>query len=239
MRIYPAIDIKEGKCVRLKQGNFENTTVYSNNPIEMAKKWEQFGAQYLHIVDLDGARSGKSINREIIQKIVHELSIPIQLGGGIRTLQDVERALNDGVQRVILGTSAVKNPELVKEAVKQYGERIVVGIDAKDGMVAIEGWEQISACSAIDFAKQMEQIGVQTIVYTDIAKDGMLEGPNIEAMKEMTQSVSIDVIASGGVSSKYDIIQLKETEVEGVIIGKALYTGNIDLRDVLEITKGC
>ena len=235
MVIYPAIDIKQGKCVRLLQGRFEDVTVYSDNPVEMAKKWEQSGAAYIHLVDLDGALTGQRVNREVIKEIANAVNVPVQLGGGIRNLDTVKEILNDGVTRVILGTSAVKDPLFVTQAVEQYGESIVIGIDAKEGKVAIEGWETVSDFSAIGFAKKMEAMGVKTIVYTDISRDGMLQGPNIGATREMVQHVSIDVIASGGVSHIDDIKNLKETGVEGAIVGKALYTGNVDLKEAIKI----
>ena len=233
MVIYPAIDIKQGKCVRLTQGRFSDVTVYSDSPVEMAKKWEQAGAKYIHLVDLDGALAGQSVNFEVIRQIAAEVSVPVQMGGGIRSLETIKNILDSGVTRVILGTSAVKNQQLVKEAVELYKERIVVGIDAKDGMVAIEGWEQVSEFKAVEFAKIMQEIGVKTIVYTDIACDGMLTGPNLAAMQEMAQSLDIDVVASGGVGSIEDIVALKPTGVEGVIVGRALYTGNVDLEKAL------
>ena len=230
MRIYPAIDIKDGHCVRLLQGNYNDLTVYGENPEEVAVRWEQAGAEYLHTVDLDGARSGQKKNMDIVARIAKKLAIPVQLGGGIRTMQDIDFALSTGIQRVILGTSAVQNPHLVQEAVRQYGARIVVGIDAREGYVAIEGWEKTSTFTAVEFAKKVESMGVKTIIYTDIATDGMLKGPNLAAMKEMAEAVHMDVIASGGVSSTEDVINLRRTGVEGVIIGKALYTGNVDLK---------
>jgi phosphoribosylformimino-5-aminoimidazole carboxamide ribotide isomerase len=234
MVIYPAIDIKGGKCVRLMQGRFSEVTVYSDSPLEMAKKWEEAGARYIHLVDLDGALEGMQVNGDIIEGIAKTVKIPVQLGGGIRSLETIENVLARGVNRVILGTSAVSNPELVKEAIEKYGDRIVIGIDAKDGMVAVEGWERISDLKAIDFAQKMQAIGARTIIYTDISRDGMLKGPNLEAMHEMAQNVSIDVIASGGVSSLKDIIDLSQTGVEGAIVGKALYVGNVSLEEAIE-----
>jgi len=229
MIIYPAIDIKEGKCVRLIQGKFNDVTVYSDNPVEMALKWESEGAAYLHVVDLDGARTGELQNFRIIRDIASRLSIPVQMGGGIRSLESIEYIINEGIQRVILGTSAVNNPELVKNALKNFENNIAIAIDARDGMVAVEGWEKTSNYSAIDFAKKMEDMGAKTIIYTDISRDGMLAGPNLKAMEEMARSVGIEVIASGGVGSLQDIINLKSTGVAGVIVGKALYTGDINL----------
>lgn len=231
MILYPAIDIIGGKCVRLQQGSYSDVTVFGDNPVEMALKWENQGARYLHVVDLDGAKSGKSENAPVIREIAGRLKIPVQLGGGIRSLETIEYILSYGVSRVILGTSAVNNPEMLKAALKEYKEKIVIGIDAKDGLVAIHGWEKTSDFSALDFARNVEGLGAKTIIYTDISRDGMLQGPNISAMKAMVQAVGIDVIASGGVSCLADIIALKSTGVEGAIVGKALYTGNVDLRE--------
>lgn len=235
MIIYPAIDIKQGKCVRLVQGRFSDVTVYSDNPVEMAIKWESMGAEYIHVVDLDGALQGQSVNSQVIKDIAKAVKVPIQLGGGIRNLQVVEDMLNSGITRVILGTAAVKNPDFVKEAVELYKDRIAVGIDAKDGMVAIEGWETISEFTAVQFAQKMYELGVRHIIYTDISRDGMLKGPNIPAMKEMVDNVEANIIASGGVSNMDDIRNLKATGVQGVIIGKALYTGNVNLAEALKI----
>ncbi len=235
MVIYPAIDIKQGKCVRLVQGRFDDVTVYSDSPVEMAQKWESLGATYIHLVDLDGALAGERINRTVIKEIAKTVKVPVQLGGGIRTLDAITSLLDSGVTRVILGTSAVNNPTLVKEAVATYGEKIVIGIDAKDGKVAIEGWEKVSDFSAVSFAQQMQSLGVKTIIYTDIARDGMLKGPNVKAMQEMVENLDIDVIASGGVSAVEDLKALKNTGVQGVIVGKALYTGNVDLKEALKV----
>ncbi len=234
MVIYPAIDIKQGKCVRLIQGRFSDVTVYSDSPVHMAKKWEQLGAEYIHLVDLDGALEGDMINSEIIKEIANSVKVPVQIGGGIRSIEAIDTMINNGVSRVILGTSAVKNPELVKLAVHKYGDKIAVGIDAKDGMVAIEGWEKVSDFTAVAFAKKMQDMGVKTIIYTDIARDGMLQGPNIPAMTEMADTLTIDVIASGGVSNIDDIHALKQSGVAGAIVGKALYTGNVDLAEALK-----
>ncbi|MCX7923682.1 MAG: 1-(5-phosphoribosyl)-5-[(5-phosphoribosylamino)methylideneamino]imidazole-4-carboxamide isomerase [Clostridia bacterium] len=237
MIIYPAIDIKDGKCVRLSQGRFSDVTVYSDSPVEMALKWEQLGAHYLHAIDLDGARTGEPQNAEAISEVAASLGIPVQVGGGIRTIETIEMLLSKGVQRVILGTSAVKNPDLVKKALKTFENNIVIGIDAKDGMVAIEGWEQTSDFTAVDFAKRMQDLGAKTIIYTDISRDGMLMGPNLKAMEEMVKSVNMEVIASGGVGKLEDIKNLKEIGMPGVIVGKALYTGDVDLKQALEIAK--
>jgi phosphoribosylformimino-5-aminoimidazole carboxamide ribotide isomerase len=237
MKIYPAIDIKEGKCVRLRQGRYDDVTVYSDNPIDAAIEWKRLGAGYLHIVDLDGAKAGEGENYTIIIDIVKKIGIPVQLGGGIRSIETVKRLLDAGLRRVILGTAAVKNAELVKRAVDMFDDRIVVGIDARRGAAAVEGWEKNSGVDAVELAKAVENMGVRTIIYTDIERDGMLEGPNLKAMGKIIGNVNIEVIASGGVSSLQDIIDLKNTGASGVIIGKALYTGNIDLKDALEIAE--
>ncbi|NLM10651.1 MAG: 1-(5-phosphoribosyl)-5-[(5-phosphoribosylamino)methylideneamino]imidazole-4-carboxamide isomerase [Clostridiaceae bacterium] len=235
MIIYPAIDIKDGRCVRLLQGRFDDVTVYGDDPVQMASRWISSGAKWLHIVDLDGARGESLNNRDIILEIVEKFSVSVQTGGGIRTMKDIEQMINAGVSRVILGTAAVRNSALVKEALSKYPEKIAVGIDAKDGKVAIEGWEQISDYTAVDFAKQVEQLGCRVIIYTDINTDGTLQGPNLKAMKEMIESVDMEVIASGGVSSLQDLINLKETGAAGAITGKAIYTGAIDLAEALKL----
>ncbi|MBR0470785.1 MAG: 1-(5-phosphoribosyl)-5-[Clostridia bacterium] len=234
MRIYPAIDIKDGKCVRLFKGRFDDMTVYGDSPAEMAKKWEAQGGEFIHVVDLDGALKGHGVNAEKIKEICESVSVPVQTGGGIRTIEDIEAKLECGISRVIIGTKAVSDSEFVKEAVAKYGDKIVIGIDAKDGMVAVEGWEKTSDFTAVEFAKKMVSLGVKTIVYTDIATDGTLAGPNVEAMREMADAVDADIIASGGIGSLEDILSLKDTGVEGVIVGKALYTNRVDLKEAVE-----
>lgn len=238
MRIYPAIDIIDGECVRLVRGDYSQKTKFAEDPCEVAVRWQNEGGEFVHIVDLDGAKSGNMPNLELISKIANKLDIPIEVGGGIRNIGAANRYLENGVQRVIIGTSALSNPEFVKEAVSKYGDRIAVGIDAKDGMVAVNGWEEVSAVSALTLAKQMEKIGVSYIIYTDIATDGMLNGPNVEAMAEMVLNVpSVKIIASGGVTSIDDVIALKKTGVEGAIIGKALYIDNIKLSEAVNTAK--
>jgi len=232
--IYPAVDVKDGKCVRLVQGRFSDETIYSENPVEVALKWEKLGAPYLHVVDLDGARTGEPQNIAVISEMAVKLGIPIQLGGGIRSIESIEIILCKGIERIILGTSAVKDPQLVKKALGTFEKNIAIGIDAKNGMVAIEGWAKTSEFTAVGFAKKMEDLGAKTIIYTDISRDGMLAGPNLKAMEEMVKAVNIDVIASGGVSRLEDIKNLKSVGVAGAIIGKALYTGDIDLKQALE-----
>lgn len=238
MRIYPAIDIKDGKCVRLLQGRFSDVTVYGDNPAEIAKRWELEGGEYIHVVDLDGALKGRGVNSEVIKRICAAVNVPVQTGGGIRTMDDVEAMLQCGIERVIIGTSAVRDKDFIRRAVEKYGRKIVIGIDAKDSMVAIEGWEEVSSFRAVEFAKEMEKIGVATIVYTDIATDGTLKGPNLAAMQEMVENTKLDVIASGGVGNKEHIKELVPTGVEGAIVGRALYTGNVSLKEIIEYGKG-
>jgi phosphoribosylformimino-5-aminoimidazole carboxamide ribotide isomerase len=237
MIIYPAIDVQNGRCVRLSQGKFTDETVYSDYPIEVAKKFDQMGAEYLHLIDLDGARLGEPQNIAVISEIAVTVGIPIQLGGGIRTIETMEIILNKGIERIILGTSAVNNQELVKKAVKSFGKNLAIAIDARDGMVAIEGWAKTSSFTALGFAKKMEDIGASVIIYTDISRDGMLNGPNLKAMEEMVKAVDIDVIASGGITSLQDIRNLKQVGVSGAIVGRALYTGDIDLQEAIAAAK--
>lgn len=237
MRIYPAIDIKDGKCVRLLQGRFSDVTVYGDNPLDIAKRWEKEGGEYIHVVDLDGALKGRGVNSEIIKEICRSVNVPVQTGGGIRTMEDVEFMLKCGIERVIIGTSAVRDKEFIKRAVSKYGEKIVIGIDAKDSMVAIEGWEEVSDLCAVSFAKEMEKLGVLTVVYTDIATDGTLKGPNLSAMEEMVKNTNLSVIASGGVGKAEHIKALVPTGVEGVIVGRALYTGDVNLGEIIAYGK--
>lgn len=233
MQILPAIDLRAGKCVNLIQGIAEKETVFSDNPVDMAMRWESEGAEYLHLVDLDGAFKGVSANLNIVAEIVSKLTIPTQLGGGIRTMEQIKVVLELGVDRAILGTAALKQSELVSEACSMFGKRIAVGIDARDGMVATDGWLEVSEKSAIHFAKELS--AVQTLIYTDINSDGMLKGPNVNATADIVNAVSTNVIASGGVTSLSDIESLKNIGASGAIIGRALYTGDLILNDVIEI----
>ena len=238
MRIYPAIDIRGGKCVRLLKGDFEKETTFSDAPEEMAKKWEAMGAEYLHLVDLDGALAGMSKNLDTVKKILTAVDIPCELGGGIRSMENIKEVLDTGVERVILGSVAVKNPALVKEACAKYGERIVVGIDAKDGMVAVDGWGVSSDVKVTELAKKMKAVGVKTIIYTDISRDGTLEGVNVEATARLAKESGVKIVASGGVRSEADIRALLPHEregIEGVIVGKSIYTGALDLQEAIEI----
>lgn len=229
MHIYPAIDIKDGKAVRLVQGRFDDVTVFNDNPVDAAKKWVDAGASYIHIVDLDGARYGKSFIAEIIREIKSKYDILIQTGGGVRNVEDIKQRIDAGASRIIIGTAAVKYPELVKKAVNAYGDKIAVGVDAKDGMVAVSGWEEVSDITAVDLCLKMKEYGVKMIVYTDISKDGMMCGPNISSTKELIEKTGLDIIASGGVSSIADIENMSFINAAGVIIGKALYNGAVDL----------
>lgn len=241
MIILPAIDLKEGKCVRLEQGLMDRDTVYHDNPGEQARIWQEQGGELLHIVDLDGAFAGAPKNREAIKAIVDAISIPSELGGGIRDMQTIEAYLELGVDRVILGTVAKENPKLVEEACKEFPGQIVVGIDAKDGLVAVRGWADVTEKKAIQMAREMEGYGVEAIIYTDIARDGMMQGPNIEATRALAEAIKIPVIASGGLSTLDDIRRLMKIEssgVTGVITGKAIYSGAIDLREAVALTRG-
>lgn len=240
MIVIPAIDLKDGRCVRLEQGLMERDTVFCDSPAEQALKWQDQGAEMLHIVDLNGAFAGEPKNRSSIEEIVGSILIPTQLGGGIRDLGTIEAYLSLGISRVILGTAAQRNPEMVKEACDRFPGRIVVGIDAKNGMVAVQGWAEITDIRAVEMARRFEGYGVSAIIYTDISRDGMLSGPNIEATRELAESITIPVIASGGVSRMSDIENLMAIEasgVIGVITGKAVYTGAISLAEAVALTK--
>ena len=241
MIVIPAIDLKEGKCVRLEQGLMEKDTVFCDSPAEQAAEWQRQGAELLHIVDLDGAFAGTPKNRSAIEAIVKALAIPTQLGGGIRDIPTIEAYLALGLGRVILGTAAQRNPALVDEACRLFPGRIVVGIDAKNGMVAVQGWAEVTDVTAVELAKRFEGYGVAAIIYTDISRDGMMQGPNIAATRELAEAIAIPVIASGGVSSLKDIENLMAVEsagVTGVITGKAIYTGAIRLAEAIALTKG-
>lgn len=241
MLVLPAIDLRNGKCVRLVEGKVENETVYSNDPAEMAVKWEGLGAKFLHLVDLDGAFAGKPQNLEAVKAILKVLTIPAELGGGIRDMDTISAYLDLGINRVILGTAAVSNPKLIEEACRKFGgEHIVLGVDARDGMVAVEGWDATATVNAVDLAKQMKDLGVQRIIYTDIKRDGTLKGPNLDATKEIAVKTGLKVIASGGVACLDDIRAVKKLEpfgVDSVISGKALYDGRLDLREALTIAE--
>lgn len=236
MKLFPAIDIKNGQCVRLRQGSFRDMLVYSDLPLKIAKEWEANGASFIHVVDLDGALVGHSVNEEAIKYIVDNVSIHVQLGGGIRSIKDIENKLSLGINRVIIGTKAAIDPGFMKEAISIFGpKRVIAGIDAKDGIVAVEGWEKLSSYNAVTLALEMKNAGVETIVYTDIAKDGMLQGPNTHYTAEMVEETGLNIIASGGISSLKDLEILNEINVYGAIIGKALYEKKIDLKQAVDM----
>lgn len=239
MIVFPAIDIRGGKCVRLFKGDFDRETVFSDHPWEMAKKWQSQGAEFLHLVDLDGARAGEPQNLSAVREILSAISIPAELGGGIRTMKDIEGVLSLGIRRVILGSVAVRDPELVRVACAEYGgERVVVGIDAREGIVAVDGWGVSGGVKAEELAKRMAEAGVRTIIYTDISRDGTLSGVNVEATASLARATGLRVVASGGVKSPEDIRRLKACEkdgIEGVILGKSIYAGALDLREAIEI----
>jgi len=239
MVLYPAIDIRGGKCVRLLKGDFAQETVFSDSPADMAREWEGQGAEFLHLVDLDGAREGKPMNLAAVRDIIAAVNIPVELGGGIRDMETIGKILALGVQRVILGSVAVRDPELVKAACERFGERVVVGIDAKDGLVAVAGWLETSQARAVELAVKMGEAGVKTIIYTDISRDGTLAGVNVEATAELARASGLTVVASGGVRDIEDIKALKAHEREGIagaILGKSLYMGTLDLREALAIS---
>jgi len=238
MLIIPAIDLRGGKVVRLFQGKFNCQKIYSCDPVKVAKHWARQGAKFLHIVDLDGASSGVSKNLDVLEKIIAEVGMPFEFGGGIRSIQAISKLLKLGAQRVVLGTKAATDLEFLKQAWKKFGERIIVSIDAKDGLVLIKGWNRPASKGALDFAKELKKIGFKQLIYTDISKDGTLAGPNILAIKELLKATGLNVIASGGVSGLKDLLKLnklKKQGLSGVIIGKALYEGRFTLVEALKL----
>lgn len=238
MILYPAIDLKDNQCVRLLRGEMDKATVFSKTPAEQAAKFQAMGFEYLHVVDLNGAFEGKPVNRSAVKSILERVTMPVQLGGGIRNMQMVGDWLEAGISRVILGTVALKNPQLVKEACRLFPDQIAVGIDAKNGFVAVEGWAEVSKKKAVDLAKQFEDAGVCAIIYTDISKDGAMKGPNVEETVTIAEQISIPIIASGGISGNADIAAYKQHEltgISGVIIGRALYDGKIDVKEALKL----
>ena len=240
MIIIPAIDLKNGRCVRLIQGRMDSETVFSDDPAATAKRWEEEGAEVLHVVDLDGAAKKSPQNIDSIRKILKSVNVPVQMGGGIRNEKTIRMLLDLGVKRVIIGTEAIKNPKLVKDVCRAFPGKIIVGIDARNGRVAIDGWTRTTQIKAVDLAKQFEDCGVVAINFTDIHRDGMQTGPNIEETRCLAEAVSIPVIASGGVSTIEDIIDLlplKQVGVIGVITGRALYSGTLDLKEAIKVSK--
>ncbi len=240
MLIIPAIDLKEGRCVRLEQGLMDKATVYSDDPATTAKHWESQGAELLHVVDLNGAFAGKPRNLDAIKAIRGAIRIPIEVGGGIRDIATIESLVAIGIDRIILGTAAIENPDFVREACVKFPGRIIVGIDAKEGLVAIKGWAEVTKVKAVDLARQMQEYGIIAVIYTDIKRDGMLSGPNIEATKALAEALRIPVIASGGVHTMKDIenlLTVRHSGVSGVITGKAIYSGSLDLREAITFIK--
>ena len=237
MNIFPAIDLVQGKAVRLFKGDYAQMTVYHENPVEVACTFQQKGARFLHLVDLEGAKSGKPENLKTIQKILAETDLFTEVGGGIRSMEMVDTYLSSGVDRVILGTAAVTDRAFLEKALASYGEKIAVGVDLKDGYVAIHGWTETSDLTADAFFSQMEQLGVKTVICTDISRDGAMQGSNRELYKEFSQKYAIDLIASGGVSSIEDIRQLRKLDLYGAIVGKAYYTGAVDLAEAIEVAR--
>jgi phosphoribosylformimino-5-aminoimidazole carboxamide ribotide isomerase len=240
MTILPAIDLKEGKCVRLLQGDPDQKTIYSEDPVEVARRWEGEGAEFLHVVDLDGAFSGFPVHLDLVERIAKTVRIPIQVGGGMRNLESVIAVLERGAQRVILGTWAVGSPHFLEEACQSFERRILLGIDAREGYVSVEGWTKSTNLRAVDFARQASRYPVGGIVYTDISRDGMLKGPNLLALGEMAEAIRLPLIASGGISTLQDVRAIMALEGKGVvamIIGKALYSGGIDLSEAIALTR--
>lgn len=237
MKIFPAIDLYDKKAVRLYKGNYDEMTVYSDNPIEIARDFEACGAEFIHIVDLEGAKDGTTPNIEIVKQIANETKLFCEIGGGIRSMETIKAYIDSGVKRVILGTAAVENEEFLKEALKEYGEKIAVGVDIKDGFVAIKGWKENSNYDCFSFCEKMQSLGVKTIICTDISKDGAMQGTNRELYKELSEKFSLDITASGGVSTLDDIKALRKLNLYGAIIGKAYYIKAIDLKEALEAAK--
>jgi len=238
--IIPAVDLKDGRCVRLSQGKMDQESVYSEHPVEMAKHWESKGAARLHVVDLNGAVMGKPVHRSLIKEISQSVQIPIEVGGGIRDLPTIEDYLSSGVKWVILGTAAFQNRSLIEEACRRFPERVILGIDAKRGKVAIQGWNEVVSLEATDLTKQFEGMGLSAVIFTDIERDGMGTGLNLQSTRDLARSTSIPVIASGGVSRIADIEHLMGLEADGivgVVVGRALYTGSLDLEEAIQVTK--
>ena len=235
MKIFPAIDLFGGKAVRLYKGDYAQMTIYSENPLEIALDFQSQGAKFMHLVDLEGAKTGSTNNLETIKKLATSTNMFVEVGGGIRNIETVKKYLDLGVNRVILGTAAVENPEFLENAVKLYGDKIAVGVDIKDGFVAIKGWTEKSSLTALDFCKNLQKIGVKTIICTDISKDGAMQGTNHELYKTLSKEVDINVIASGGVSSIKDVENLKNLNIYGAIIGKAYYVGAISIKDAIMV----
>lgn len=237
MNIFPAIDLINGQVVRLLKGDYNQVTVFGNDPLSVAKDFEAAGAEFIHIVDLDAAKDGKVHNFDIIKSICEQTDLKVEIGGGIRSEEVIKQYIEAGVYRVILGTIAIKNPEFTKEMIKKYGERIAIGVDISEGLVAIHGWTEVSSVSCDEIFADLERAGAKCVICTDISKDGAMQGTNLSLYRDLSQKYSIDIVASGGVSSMEDVIALKEMNIYGAILGKALYTGAVDLSKAIEVAK--
>ena len=235
MEIIPAIDIRGGRCVRLYQGDYGRETVFADDPVEVARRWQDEGAPRLHVVDLDGAREGRPVNAELVGRIVAVARVPVQVGGGLRDMPAIQRYLDTGVDRVVLGTAAVKDRALLADALAKHGQHVVVGVDARAGLVAVEGWAEKTQLAVVELMSELAALGVPRFIYTDTARDGTLEGPDFQAVESLTAGVGVPVIYAGGVSSIDDLVRLASLGLEGAIVGQALYTRDVVLREALEV----
>lgn len=237
MIIFPAIDIKDGRCVRLTQGRFDQVSIYNDNPAEVARLWESMGAQYIHLVDLDGAKDGSPASRDMVKSVIDAVDIPVQVGGGIRSLERADQLIELGARRIILGTAAVNDRELTQAVAERYPGRTAVSVDAVNGMAAVNGWAKVSDTDVLDICTFMQEIGINTLIYTDILMDGMLKGPNFGEYERLMRETSLDIIASGGVTTKEDIERLAQMGIYGAIVGKALYDEKIDLKEAIRCSR--
>lgn len=237
MIIFPAIDIKDGRCVRLTQGRFDQVSIYNDNPAEVARLWESMGAQYIHLVDLDGAKDGSPASRDMVKSVIDAVDIPVQVGGGIRSLERADQLIALGARRIILGTAAVNDRELTQAVAERYPGRTAVSVDAVNGMAAVNGWAKVSDTDVLDICTFMQEIGINTLIYTDILMDGMLKGPNFGEYERLMRETSLDIIASGGVTTKEDITRLAQMGIYGAIVGKALYDEKIDLKEAIRCSR--
>ena len=237
MIIFPAIDIKDGRCVRLTQGRFDQVSIYNDNPAEVARLWESMGAQYIHLVDLDGAKDGSPASRDMVKSVIDAVDIPVQVGGGIRSLERADQLIELGARRIILGTAAVNDRELTQAVAERYPGRTAVSVDAVNGMAAVNGWAKVSDTDVLDICAFMQEIGINTLIYTDILMDGMLKGPNFGEYERLMRETSLDIIASGGVTTKEDIERLAQMGIYGAIVGKALYDEKIDLKEAIRCSR--
>lgn len=237
MIIFPAIDIKDGRCVRLTQGKFDQVSIYNDNPAEVARLWESMGAQYIHLVDLDGAKDGSPASRDMVKSVIDAVDIPVQVGGGIRSLERADQLIELGARRIILGTAAVNDRELTQAVAERYPGRTAVSVDAVNGMAAVNGWAKVSDTDVLDICTFMQEIGINTLIYTDILMDGMLKGPNFGEYERLMRETSLDIIASGGVTTKEDITRLAKMGIYGAIVGKALYDEKIDLKEAIRCSR--